>query len=220
MGAGASVRRTFGAANTFLPMGNASNLKINEWLASAAAPFTNDFIEIFNKDPLPVDLGGLFITDQPDTWPDRHHLAPLTFVVGDGMYVFTADGDPEDGADHVDFKLNSDHGLIALFGPNFEPIDQVLYTAQRTNRSQGRSPNGDPRWSFFAEPNPGLDNPFSNTVVETTNLIPIDATGWKYNQTAQFTDSAVGAVWFRRQQSLGMADWADRDRAGHRRLAG
>ncbi len=66
---------TFGAANTFLPMGNASNLKINEWLASAAAPFTNDFIEIFNKDPLPVDLGGLYITDQPDTLarpaPDR-----------------------------------------------------------------------------------------------------------------------------------------------------
>ncbi len=155
---------TFGAANTFLPMGNASNLKINEWLASAAAPFTNDFIEIFNKDPLPVDLGGLYITDQPDTWPDRHQIAPLTFVAGDGMYVFTADGDPEDGADHVDFRLNSDQGLIALFGPNFEPIDQVLYTAQRTNRSQGRTPNGDPRWSFFAEPNPGLDNPFTNTV--------------------------------------------------------
>jgi len=43
--------------------GDARTLKINEWLANGVTPFPDDFIELFNPDPLPVALGDLFLTE-------------------------------------------------------------------------------------------------------------------------------------------------------------
>src|SRR4030095_4310305 len=69
---------TFGAANSALPMGDPSQLKINEWLTDGVAPFSNDFIELYNPDSLPVDLGGFLITDNPNGWPDRQPIPALS----------------------------------------------------------------------------------------------------------------------------------------------
>src|SRR5258706_15657933 len=83
---------TFGAANIFVRTGDTRSLKINEWLASGLTPFPDDFIELFNPDPLPVALGDLFLTDNPVGAPFRHNIAPLSFIAGGGYEVFTADG--------------------------------------------------------------------------------------------------------------------------------
>ena len=88
---------TFGSANVALPVGDARVLKINEWLADALAVYPTDFIEIYNPDALPVDLGGLYLTDEPAGFPTRQPLVPLSFVSAGGHVVFRADDKGDEG---------------------------------------------------------------------------------------------------------------------------
>ncbi len=147
---------TLGETNVSHPLGDPRTVKINEWLASEAVLFTADFIELYNPHPLPVDLGGFYITDTPQTEPDRHRLGLLNFVPGDGYLVLAADD--KIAPEHLGFKLSSGGEMIALFDASFNEIDKVLFGPQTTDVSQGRSPNGSVRFGYFLLPTPGLEN--------------------------------------------------------------
>ncbi|MEK7951508.1 lamin tail domain-containing protein [Luteolibacter soli] len=178
-------RPTFGDPNVVATQGDLADLCLNEWLASAGALATNDFIEIRNRGSLPVHLGGCHLTDNPVEWPGRSTIQPLTYIAGNGYAVFKADGDPQDGADHVSFKLSASQGEIGLFDPDLGLIDQVIYGPQTTDISQGRTPDGATQIAFFTQPTPGGPNPGSTAVneVQTMNLIPVNA-AWKFRSTA------------------------------------
>ena len=150
---------TFGAANRGARLGSPDALRINEWLAVATAPFNTDFVELYNPAPLPVSLGGLFLTDEIIGRKDRHVMPALSFMPGFGYQRLVADGDSSTGADHLDFSLSGDQGEIGLFLPDLTPVDCVYYQAQRLNVSQGRSPNGGTALAFFDTPTPGAPNP-------------------------------------------------------------
>jgi hypothetical protein len=158
-GAWGLARPTFGSANVAQRTGDASTLKINEWLADGVTPYANDFIELFNPNALPVALGGLFLTDNPISAPNLHAISPLSFIAGGGFAVFTADGDPGDGPDHLNFRLSPEQGMIGLHDTDLSLIDCVIYGPQRTDVSQGRQPNGSNIYAFFEVPTPGSPNP-------------------------------------------------------------
>jgi hypothetical protein len=150
---------TFGAANLAASLGDPSALRINEWLARGTTPFNNDFIELYNPNPLPVNLGGLYLSDEILGWPDRHQMASLSFMAGHGYLRLFADGDPSAGADHLNFALSGDQGTIGLYLPDLTAIDSVWYEPQWLNISQGRSPNASSSLVFFDTPTPGAPNP-------------------------------------------------------------
>src|SRR5205807_4177398 len=99
---------------------------INEWLTNGLPPF-GDFVELYNADPLPVPMGGLYLTDHPVTWPDRDQVHPLSFIPAHGFMAFRATGDNTPAPDEVNFKLGHDEGMIGLFDPGKRLIDQVIY---------------------------------------------------------------------------------------------
>jgi Lamin Tail Domain/Bacterial Ig domain/CotH kinase protein/Putative Ig domain/Long Rib domain len=175
---------TFGSANAAAPVGQPGGLTINEWLADGQSPFPDDFVEIYNLDPLPVNLGVLFMTDNPTGELLKHRLTPLSFIAGHGYRVYIADGNQGAGADHLNFKLSPERGEIALADRDGGIIDCVVYGPQRTGISQGRSPNGSKNIEFFSQPTPGAGNPFVAPPLppETVTLIPFDQT-WKYDQS-------------------------------------
>ncbi len=150
---------TFGAVNRAAPVGDPTRLRINEWLALGQAPFANDFIELYNADPLPVSLGGLYMSDEVVSWPNQHQIAALSFIPGSGYIRFFADGDPAQGPEHLNFRLAVEQGGIGLYLPDLTPVDIVMYQPQRPNVSQGRSPNGSSTIVFFDQPTPGAPNP-------------------------------------------------------------
>jgi hypothetical protein len=150
---------TLGTANVAQPTGDHATLRINEWLANPETAFTDDFVELYNPDPLPVALGGLWLTDDPVARRDRSEIAPLSFVAGGGFVAWKADGDPEKGANHVDFKLSPIQELIGLSDSDFREIDKIICYAQAADVSQGRRPNGAENIEFFTTPTPGLANP-------------------------------------------------------------
>jgi hypothetical protein len=180
---------TFGAPNVAHLMGDASRLKINEWLTDGQPPF-GDFIELYNTDPLPVPLGGLYLTDHPITWPDRDQIQALSFIAGNGLMAFRATGDNTPAADELNFKLNHDEGMIGLFDPSKHLIDQVIYGSQSAGVSQGRSPDGGPQYAFFAQPSPGVSNP-----------APLPS------QTTNYTLTAITDDWHYYQSGVAPAGW-------------
>ncbi len=196
-GAWVLCKPTFGAANIVLATGDPRTLKINEWLADAQFIAANDFLELYNPDSRPVALGGLFLSDAAGS-PARHPIAPLSFIAGGGFTRFVADSDPGQGADHLNFKLSPDVGLILLSDTDLTTIDCITYGPQRTDVSEGRTPNGGTVIVAFAQATPGGNNPGGNgggcTVVnESIELLPLDAT-WSYNQTANLDSTGWQAT--------------------------
>jgi hypothetical protein len=172
---------TFGAANVVAAQAPPQRLKINEWLADAVTLFGQDFIELYNPASLPTNIGNGYLTDNPVEWPDRSQIRQLTFVAAGGYTVFKADGDIDQGPDHLDFKLAATQGEIGLFDSALNLIDNIVYGSQSSDVSEGRTPNGASTIVLFNQPTPGAPNPGSlgGTSTTTTNLIPATQT-WKY----------------------------------------
>ncbi|PYK99745.1 MAG: hypothetical protein DME19_07605, partial [Verrucomicrobia bacterium] len=193
---------TFGAANIPVPLGDYHRLKINEWLADAQFAANNDFIELYNPGASPAPIGGLFLSDAAGA-PALSPVPALSFIAGNGYASFIADGDAGQGADHVDFKLDPDVGIILLSGPDLNPIDAINYGPQRTDVSQGRSPSGSDTLVSFAQPTSGGPNPAPNggttSVTNVTsvvvNLLAI-ANSWKFDNSGINQGTAWSQVSF------------------------
>jgi hypothetical protein len=174
---------TFGSVNVAARTGDTSTLKVNEWLAAGVAPFTDDFVEIYNPDPLPVAVGGFYLSDDPIPRPGKSQIPELSFISGKmgagGYGYFVADSNPENGALHTNFKIAEERGMIGLFDPNQKKVDEVLYLTQRLGQSEGRSPDGGNEFAFYTQPNPGLPNPG-----EATSSLPLRITEINYNPPA------------------------------------
>ncbi|NQU23768.1 MAG: lamin tail domain-containing protein, partial [Candidatus Nealsonbacteria bacterium] len=161
----ALTQPTFGTENLPQRTGNPATLAINEWLASGDVRLQNDFVELYNPDPLPVALAGLYLTDNeanpvdpvdPLNQPALHEIALLSFVPGGGAVAFVADGDTDEGANHLSFRLSVNQEMIGLFDADLAEIDRLVYLWQTTDYSQGRNPDGSDQLDFFRLPNPGV----------------------------------------------------------------
>ena len=170
---------THGAENIAVTPGDPALLQINEWLALSDIIFQNDYIEIFNPLPTPVEMGGVFITDNSAGWPDRHEIPPHSYAPGDGLALFIAEGNV-DRPDQLGFGLNPRMETLALYDSDLNQIDMVRYSPQHPDVSEGRSPNGSETIVRFNLPNPKVDNPGS-TESNVIEIFPITDI-WKYEQ--------------------------------------
>lgn len=181
---------TFGTANKITLLGDSTRLVINEWFAHGEVVLTDDFIELYNPDPLPVAVGGFYLTDDPVAEPNKHEIAPLSHVAGGGYAAFIADGQLEDGANHVGFRLSAHQGMIGLYTQDDEAVDTIVYTPQTLDVSQGRSPDGADDLAFFDLPTPDSANLVQTKQTRRINIIAIDDL-WSYDNSG--TD--WGAQW-------------------------
>lgn len=184
----AACKPSFGAANQPQPTGSPSALRINEWLSSGSALAPDGFVELYNPEPVPVALGGLFLTDSPDGCPNLNEIAALSFIPAGGFLAFKADGNTSSGPEHLNFKLSPEQGRIGLFTPDLALVDQVSYGPLTNGVSNGRSPNGGPSFAFFDMPTPGTGNPNHSTqepteTIETIELMPMTQV-WRFNQSS------------------------------------
>jgi len=181
---------TLGGANAAYPVGDISLLKINEWLTdeSPSGPAQDDFVELYNPDALPVNIGGCFLSDAPDSAPTLSPIPTLSFLPAHGYFAFAADGNADNGADHLAFKLSPNDGAIALSAPDGSFIDVILYGPQTTDVSEGRTPNGSDTRAFFNVPTPGSPNPGAGNVVITVSnffatVFGVTDHAWRYDNS-------------------------------------
>jgi len=148
---------TPGHANRAQALGSPSQLKINEWMASLASG--DDWFEVYNADPLPVALDGLYLTDDLASRTNTR-IRALSFVGPKGFLRFVADENLDQGANHADFRLSATGESIFLISANGSSvIDSVTFGPQTTGVSQGRLPDGSATIvSFPNSPSPEESN--------------------------------------------------------------
>ena len=150
---------TPGSSNQPHSLGDPVGLRINEWLTKPEVVYSQDFLEIYNPDPLPVSLGGMAVTDDPLNYPTRAILPALSFVAGGGFAVLEAVGaGSANRPGELPFKLASDHGWLAIYGSNGVEIDRVHTLCDARDQSQGRETDGAALYAQFAVPTPGFSN--------------------------------------------------------------
>lgn len=144
---------------------SAVDLVINEFQAINVATAMDEFgefddwVEIHNYGTTPVNVEGMFLTDDL-TRPDRFEF-PDTLIQPGGYLVVWCDGDPAQGPLHADLNLDGDGEDLGLFDSLFEnqaPIDTLTFGPQMTDVSFGRSPNGSGPFTFLGSPTPGAEN--------------------------------------------------------------
>lgn len=140
-----------------LALGSAAGLRLNEWMATGP---DEDWFEIHNPDANPVDLGGLYLTDDPAIAGRTNTVvAPLSFIAAKGFVKWVADGNPSLGRNHTRFSLDQAGESLLLYKTDLTLIDSVSFGLQSYGVSQGRLPDGANAIEFFpASPSPGESN--------------------------------------------------------------
>ncbi|MCI0513046.1 lamin tail domain-containing protein [candidate division KSB1 bacterium] len=150
-------------------------LIINEFMASNDAavsdpedngagdnsPF-DDWFEIYNADSVPVNIGGMYVTDALDDlkkWQIPTTDPAKTTIPPRGFLVIWADSEPEQGVLHANFALSGGGESIAIVESNGRLIiNSYTYAAQQTDFSFGRDPDGSENWKIFSRATPGKSN--------------------------------------------------------------
>ncbi|MBN1426237.1 CotH kinase family protein [Candidatus Fermentibacteria bacterium] len=139
-------------------------LFINEFLAlntgtnQDEAGEYDDWVEIYNPGPDPVQMGGLFLTD--DLSFTTKWAFPDT-VLESGAFMLLWCDDDDNGPFHASFKLSADGEELGLFGrisAGNALIDSHVFGPQEADRSEGRLPDGGDTWVRFFEPTPIASN--------------------------------------------------------------
>ncbi|MFZ0033835.1 MAG: lamin tail domain-containing protein, partial [Sedimentisphaerales bacterium] len=130
-----------------------TTLFINEFMASNNSDSDindlqgdfDDWIEIYNASDTPIDLAGMYLTDNlddPTKWQIPSGYSSQTTVPADGFVVIWADDETTDGPLHANFKLSAGGEEIGLFDiDGSTPIDAIVFGNQTTNISYGRYPD-------------------------------------------------------------------------------
>jgi hypothetical protein len=116
-----------------------------------------DYIELYNAEDTPIDIGGWYITDTPvkPTLVQIPDNAPeATTIPAKGFLVLWADKRPSAGPLHINFGLSKSGETIVLSRPDpqnpdaIQKIDQVTFPALKTNKSYSRTLDGGPIWAI------------------------------------------------------------------------
>ncbi|MEM8888196.1 MAG: CotH kinase family protein [Bacteroidota bacterium] len=100
----------------------------------------DDWIELYNTTQSEIDLSNAYLSDKisnPQKWsfPAGTTLGPQSYLI-----VWADDDEGQDGL-HANFKLSKAGESIILMDNN-TVLDSLTFTAQNTNRTFARKPNG------------------------------------------------------------------------------
>ncbi len=144
-----------------------SQVVINEYSAANRDVWTDnygddpDWFELYNSGGAAVNLGGYFLTDNPDNL-DKWEI-PLGFTVnaGETVRIWASGRGESDGVNHhADFKLTQmRQEFIILSDPGLTILDQVwIESPNKLGHSSGRLTDGGEVWGVFENPTPGNPN--------------------------------------------------------------
>ena len=153
---------------------NFPTLFINELMSANTVTFIDndnlpdDWIEIYNAGTEPVDLAGLFMTDDIQN-PGKHQFVDgfpdETTILPGGFKIVWADDSLSQGPMHVNFTLPSTGGFIGLYqetnggsGTFFVTVDTITYPQLGLDKSYGRAQDGQLPWVIFNGATPASSN--------------------------------------------------------------
>jgi hypothetical protein len=174
-------------------------LRLNEVMASNVASLEDpaepgefpDWFEIQNPAAVSVDVGGVYLSDDPLV-PTKFQIPAGVVVPASGHLVFYADEDPEQGPLHTNFKLaGSGESLRITDRDGVRQIDSLVFGPQVADVSFGRYPDGGGPWNFAPTATPGLPNAPHNpppVIAHTGRDQAVPAAPYPVRVTSQVSD--------------------------------
>ncbi len=139
-------------------------VKINEFLADNVNGTKNeilvneDWIEFYNTTANPLELGGLFLTDDYLT-PSKFVIPTNTVIQPYSHLIVWADQNASTSSYvHCNFKLLSTGEQIMLSNPAGAVLDSITFGPQLTDKSVSRCPDGTGTFSVATTPTFKLAN--------------------------------------------------------------
>jgi hypothetical protein len=155
----------YAVSNAALP-----GLYLNEVMAfnTSCCPDTDgdaeefdDWIEIYNGGANAVDLGGMYLSDDPAN-PFKNKIPTsnpaLTTIQPGGFLVLWADENGSQGELHLNFQLNSTGETVGIYFIDGRPISERAFEGQSENQSSGLLQDGGLTWGVLGSPTPGASN--------------------------------------------------------------
>lgn len=141
---------------------NIGDIVINEFMANNSvitdpAGDTDDWIELANLTGDAIDLGGVFVSDDP-TELLKWEFPSGTTIPARGYLVMWADEDIDQEGLHASFKLSAQGECIVLSSIDGTVIDSLCYVGQQPEDSAARFPDGTGPFLPDSSPTPGAAN--------------------------------------------------------------
>lgn len=161
------TRITLAALAFFMASFSQAQTVINELMASNDLVYYDDFfefddwIEIYHQGGV-LNLAGYYLSDDENDlmkWQIPFTNPGVTTVLPGDHIIFWLDNDPEQGEDHVGFKLSPDGESVILTDPDgVTIIDSITFPMQQTDVSYGRECDGCNDWMYFNVATPDATN--------------------------------------------------------------
>ncbi len=179
-------------------------MRLNEYLVINTSDFQDDFgqhnawFEIFNASYGTVDIGGCYLSDDPDNL--KKYAIPggdvLTAIPPRQHILFWADNQPFRGTFHVNFDLANAKEIIFTKGDGKSIIDRIVIKPQMkdsamANKSVGRVMDGEGSitgdgegWEIMPQTSPSTNNALIDKAAKPERMKTMDPYGWIMALTA------------------------------------
>lgn len=140
----------------------------------------NDWIELYNTTDKPIDVAGMFVSDN-DKKPQKYQIPAATaecptVIQPHGYLTIWADKLEPLGQLHASFKLDGVGGKVLLTAADESWSDELTYGEHAWNESVGRYPDGADKVYQMTKPTLGKSN-ILTTYSQYLYSADIDATG-------------------------------------------
>ena len=175
---------------------------VNEWLAQNSATLPDpvdgqfeDWIELYNAELSPVDLGGYYLTDAL-TNKTKWKIPDNTVIPAQGFLLVWADNENSQNNDtnsdrHANFQLAAGGEEIGLFTDTGLQVDAVVFGPQLNDVSQGRYPDGSPSILLMTNRTPRAANFIAGSANQAPVLTGLGNRSAIEGQTLAFTATAT-----------------------------
>lgn len=143
---------------------SAGQVYINEFLADNVNDVTNemflneDWIELYNTTSMPLELGGLYLTDSYSS-PTKFPFPVNTVIQPNGYLIIWADNNASTSSYvHCNFKLSAGGEQLMLSNGSGTVLDSLTFGPQVTDKSMARCPDGIGSFTTNATPTFKLSN--------------------------------------------------------------
>ncbi len=119
-----------------------------------------DWIELYNPTAAAIHLGGMAFTDDPNNLL-RYRIPDGVTIGAHSFLIFVADGEPEQGPLHTNFKLNRSSEFVGFYAPTAQglrPLDAIEYGPLLPDEAYGRDPANPDNWQLLGTATPGSIN--------------------------------------------------------------
>ena len=158
----------------------------------------NDWVELYNTTDEPIDVEGMFLTDNPDK-PEKYKIEKgesqaSTIIPAHGYLIIWCDNKAPLSQLHAGFKLEKEGDELMLTAADKSWTDRFTYTAHTADQTVGRYPDGSNQVYVMNIPTIAKTNIYSSYAidVEQSGTVGIrdmmaqqDASGRIYNLKGQ-----------------------------------